>query len=166
MSEWKRLVKWKSWRMVVVALCLMGFSLSAIADEPNSSIRSGEVGLTGAHSLHQQPLAGTLQDADATDLSEFGGALLVSGTSTSGACTVSFSIGKTSRRFTLGKEPSVVYLELYDVRTGGDWTLQSNGCRARLEGALLFVGSAAAYVGDNPAAWWASARETLSPGIQ
>lgn len=151
--------------IAVVGLFLIGFSIGANAEEPGPP-RSGEISLTGPYSLHQQPLTGTLHDADASELAELGGALLISGTTGNGNCTLRFSIGKASRSFTLSSEPSVVYLELFDVHTGSNWTLQPNNCRARLEGALLFVGSAAAYVGDNPGAWWASARETLSPGIQ
>jgi len=128
--------------------------------------RTGEVALIGATVLDHD-VSGELAVDDADDLRELGGALLVSGETTQPDCGVRFQVGNVTRDVPFEQGLRVLHVPLDDVSSGGSWSMvPMDGCRVRLEGALLFVGEAAAYVGDDPAAWWRSARRTLNPGVR
>lgn len=109
---------------------------------------------------------GVLSSQMAAELYESGGALLISGRADA-RCSVKVRFGELSDEIELDRELHVSYLPLDAVGNNAAlWSISGGECGVQLEGAVLFVGEAAAYVGDSPEHYWQEYRNEIAPAVR
>lgn len=159
---------WTRLALVAAAGMILCAGQVLAQDTDGGATWSGREWLLEAGPLEGAAAGGTLTQASAEELAVAGGALLVSGRALEGQCELAVQVGEVEARFELGAQPSVVHVPLGE-EGGGEvrlaatrgWSVRAakgKTCAVALEGAVLFVGEAAAYVGDDPQRYWASLR--------
>ena len=148
-----------AWMCVLVAttVCAAGLCAGTASADPDGARSESSSWLVPGGALADA--SGSLTTSLETELA-YGGALLVSGRSGhDGSCTLDVSVGAETRSVELGPRHSVVHVELSGSDGPATWAVAADACRgAAVEGVVLFAGSAAAYVGDNPAKYFESLR--------
>ena len=142
---------------LTLVLCT-GLSASSSAALPNTTstqYRNGIVWLSG-HEDNTLHLTGDIPYADAHELADLGGALMVARRS-SQPCKVEFNIAGYAIPIASNDSLAIDYYPLEASQTATEqWRLESNTCEFESLSMVLLVGPAAAYAGENPQKYWTS----------
>ncbi|PIW00024.1 MAG: hypothetical protein CO108_14985 [Deltaproteobacteria bacterium CG_4_9_14_3_um_filter_63_12] len=153
--------------LLAMAALAFWFPVNPIVVPVETPVDNGTVLLHGVGALEPgSGVEGVLSSQMAAELRESGGALLISGRSET-PCSVWVRFGEVSDEIVLGPQLHVSYLPLEDVGNNAAlWSLNGGECGVQLEGAVLFVGEAAAYVGDSPETYWQEYRGEIAPAVR